>query len=77
MTNNYLSASELASLIGCKQNSHACMRRWLNKKGWPFEENRAGFPQVSRDYHDARMHGQVVQAAQRKPQQPNFAALLT
>lgn len=24
----YLSADELASLIGCKPNSRACMRRW-------------------------------------------------
>lgn len=53
----YMSASELAEMIGCERNSYACMRRYLKKHGWPFEPNLRGFPQVSRVYHDARMSG--------------------
>jgi hypothetical protein len=53
----YLSAAELANLVGCRTNSYACMRRWLTKNGWPFVVNLRGFPNVSRRYHDARMIG--------------------
>ncbi len=53
----YLSATELASLVGCRPNSYACMRRWLTRNSWPFVVNLRGFPNVSRLYHDARMTG--------------------
>lgn len=59
----YLTAAELADMIGCEQNSFACMRRWLKKHGWPFETNLRGFPRVSRAYHDARMSGKLAQDA--------------
>lgn len=54
---NYLTAQELATLIGCAPTSFACMRRYLERNNWPFEQNLRGFPQVSRAYHDARMTG--------------------
>jgi hypothetical protein len=53
----YLTANELADMIGCEPNSYACMRRWLKRHDWPFETNLRGFPKVSRAYHDARMSG--------------------
>lgn len=55
----YLSAPELADLIGCRPNSFACMRRWLDKNGWPYVPNRIGMPMVSKAFHDARMSGQA------------------
>lgn len=57
MPTNYLTADELADLIGCEPNSFACMRRYLERHGWPFEPNLRGFPRVSRAYHDARLSG--------------------
>lgn len=59
--NNYLSAEELASLIGCAPTSFACMRRYLQRNAWPFEQNLRGFPRVSRAYHDSRMSGALSQ----------------
>lgn len=53
----YLTAPELAELIGCSPHSFACMRRYLTRNNWPFEPNLRGFPRVSRAYHDARMSG--------------------
>ncbi|WP_420105051.1 DUF4224 domain-containing protein [Herbaspirillum huttiense] len=41
--NTYLTAEELAELIGCARTSFACMRRYLAKHGWPFEPNIRGF----------------------------------
>lgn len=57
MQMNYLTADELAELIGCAPTSFACMRRYLERHSWPFEPNLRGFPRVSRAYHDARMSG--------------------
>lgn len=57
MPTSYLTAVELAELIGCATTSFACMRRYLERHQWPFEPNLRGFPRVSRAYHDARMCG--------------------
>jgi hypothetical protein len=70
----YLSADELADLIGCEPNSYACMRRYLVKYNWPFEQNLRGFPRVARAYHDARMAGQSSVAAQLEmASEPDFS----
>jgi hypothetical protein len=68
----YMSADELASLIGCRPNSYACMRRWLTRNKWPFETNLRGFPSVSRLYHDARMAGAISGAAPELANEPDF-----
>lgn len=72
MQNNYLSAPELADLIGCKPNSYACMRRWLDRNGWPYSTSMTGMPKVSRTFHDAKMHGQISAPTE---QEPDFGAL--
>lgn len=71
----YLSAGELADLIDCEKNSFKCMRTWLDKRGWPYEPNRIGFPKVSRAYHDARMMGAAASAAPFLEEEPDFDAL--
>lgn len=71
---NYLTAAELAELIGCAPTSFACMRRYLTRNNWPFEPNRRGFPQVSREYHDARMAGTTpAGAAIEQGDEPDFS----
>lgn len=59
MPEMYLHRNELAALIGCKENSYACMRRWLENNEWPYAKSISGFPKVSRSYHDQRMQGSV------------------
>lgn len=71
--NNYLSAEELASLIGCAPTSFACMRRYLERNTWPFEQNLRGFPRVSRAYHDARMSGSLAQMGVADCAEPDFS----
>lgn len=73
MVNNYLSAEELAALIGCAPNSFACMRRYLQRNSWPFEPNLRGFPRVSRIYHDARMSGVLQQPHAANGVEPDFS----
>jgi hypothetical protein len=72
----YLTACELADLIGCEKNSYACMRRWLQRNKWPYVDSLSGFPKVSRAYHDARMSGSPAAApADAFDEEPNFGAL--
>lgn len=59
MPTTYLTADDLAELIGCAPTSFACMRRYLERNNWPFEPNLRGFPRVSRAYHDARLNGSI------------------
>jgi hypothetical protein len=75
MTSDYLTAAELSSLIGCRPNSLACMKRWLAKNEWPYVENIRGFPQVWRRYHDARMSGTAQVPTETQRVEPDFAAL--
>jgi len=70
----FLNCDELSALVGCLPSSKACMCRWLDKNGWHYERNRAGFPQVARAYYDARMLGRAP--AIDRPQGPDRKALL-
>lgn len=71
----YLTADELAELVGCKPGSKACQRRWLDRHKWPYETNLAGFPCVARAYYDQRMLGLAPPVAS-GPKGPNREALL-
>jgi hypothetical protein len=55
--NPYLTADELAGLIGCRPSSYSCMRHWLTKNAWPFSMTITKFPSVSWAHHGLRMHG--------------------
>lgn len=68
----YLTAQQLADLIECKKNSHTCMKRWLDKHGWPYAVSITGFPKVTKEYHDFRMSGVIKTPIE---QQPNFGAI--
>lgn len=52
---NYLTASELADLTGCKPNQRCRMTVWLVKNKWRFESDASGAPKVARAYHDRKM----------------------
>ena len=70
----YLTADDLAELIGCAPTSFACMRRYLTRNNWPFEPNLRGFPQVSREYHDARLAGSTPPGATTEEgEEPDFS----
>ncbi|WP_342049930.1 MULTISPECIES: DUF4224 domain-containing protein [unclassified Cupriavidus] len=73
----FLTADELASVIGCANNSYACMRRHLTRNGVPFIPNLRGFPQVDRSYFEARMRGtaQAVTSEEAAETEPDFSAI--
>ncbi|GAA5231799.1 DUF4224 domain-containing protein [Verticiella sediminum] len=51
----YLTASELASLVGCKPNQRSMMSRWLDRNRWRWVPGRDGLPRVAREYHDKKL----------------------
>ncbi|GAC1608490.1 MAG: hypothetical protein NVS3B3_13200 [Aquirhabdus sp.] len=55
MNGTYLSASELAELVGCKPNQKRIMQDWLCARNWRFELDKSGLPKVARRYHDRKM----------------------
>lgn len=73
MINQYLSRDELAALVECLPTSRACMRRWLQRNGWPFETDRNGFPKVLRAYYDQRLTGKSPAAPAAGATEPNYA----
>ncbi|MGK8202920.1 DUF4224 domain-containing protein [Burkholderia cenocepacia] len=52
---DYLTAEELADLVGCKRNQRSVMAAWLTKNAWPFVVDRSGLPKVLRAYRDQRL----------------------
>lgn len=52
---NYLTAQELASLVGCKANQRAAMVHWLTDNHWRFVIDKNGLPKVAREYHDRKL----------------------
>ncbi|KAF7958245.1 hypothetical protein AWV80_01360 [Cupriavidus sp. UYMU48A] len=73
----FLTADELADVIGCANNSYACMRRHLARNGVPFIPNLRGFPQVDRSYFEARMRGlaAAVSAEAAAEAEPDFSSI--
>jgi hypothetical protein len=70
----YLTADELADLIGCKPNQRVAMAEWLKKNRWPHVLDRNNFPKVSRAFHDAKMGGTSTKEVIKFADEPNRAA---
>lgn len=74
MSSQYLTASELAELVGCKPNQKKSMQDWLNNRNWKFEPDKHGFPKVARLYHDRRMGINEEKQKAKYAEVPNLAA---
>ncbi len=53
--NEYLTASELADLVGCKLNQRSIMIRWLENRRWKYVADRNGLPKVARAYQQKKL----------------------
>lgn len=71
---NYLSASELAELVGCKPGQRCRMQAWLTKSRWKFEVDARGLPKVARAYHDRKMGITEEATSIKYDQAPNLQA---
>jgi hypothetical protein len=52
---DYLSAHELADLVGCKSNQRAAMTHWLEANHWRFVVDKNGLAKVARAYRDKKL----------------------
>ncbi|WP_425286163.1 DUF4224 domain-containing protein [Achromobacter kerstersii] len=51
----YLTASELAELVGCKANQRAAMANWLTANRWSYVVTMNGLPRVLREYRNRKL----------------------
>ncbi|WP_041647974.1 DUF4224 domain-containing protein [Aromatoleum aromaticum] len=68
----FLNKDELRNLTGYQMPS--AQKRWLTDRGWPYEENAAGYPKVLRSVVEKRMGGSTEPV--RRRQGPNLEAIL-
>lgn len=71
---NRLSASELAALVGCKQNQRCRMAAWLRKNNWKHEIDSTGLPIVARAYHDRKLGISEEKQSAKYADSPNLQA---
>ncbi|CAO3959316.1 DUF4224 domain-containing protein [Achromobacter mucicolens] len=55
MASDYLSALELADLVGCKANQRAAMANWLDENRWSYVLASNGLPRVLREYRNKKL----------------------
>ena len=71
---NYLTATELAELVGCKPNQKSLMVNWLTRHGWKFVPDKNDFPKVARAFHDRKMGITEEKKKVRYAEAPNLGA---
>ncbi|MBU9203069.1 DUF4224 domain-containing protein [Burkholderia multivorans] len=52
---DYLTAQELADLVGCKPNQRSMMKKWLTDNHWRYVVDASGLPKVARAYRDRKL----------------------
>jgi hypothetical protein len=70
----YLSAVELADLVGCKMNQRKIMQDWLNKNHWRYETDKTGLPKVAKAFHDKKLGIAEEKTKHQYDDSPNFNA---
>jgi hypothetical protein len=71
---DYLTAQELADLVGSKPNQRAAMANWLRENHWQFVIDRSGLPKVARAYHDRKLGITTDNKTSRYDATPNLQA---
>ncbi|MBU9133656.1 DUF4224 domain-containing protein [Burkholderia multivorans] len=73
----YLTAQELADLVGCELNQRATMARWLDRNGWRYAIDINGLPKAARAFHEQKLGTAPEEPAidSRFSTEPDFDAL--
>ncbi|MGO4764908.1 DUF4224 domain-containing protein [Cupriavidus sp. 2KB_3] len=53
--NDFLTAAELADLVGCKPNQRHEMTKWLDRHRWRYVIDKNGLPKVARAYYNRKL----------------------
>jgi hypothetical protein len=69
---DYLSASDLADLVGCKPNQRVKMTGWLDANRWHYVPDSHGLPKVLRAYRDRKMGISEGKAQSKYAETPNL-----
>ncbi|MBN3848189.1 DUF4224 domain-containing protein [Paraburkholderia sp. Ac-20342] len=71
---DYLTAHELADLVGCKSNQRAAMAHWLKDNHWRFVVDKNGLPKVAREYRDQKLGVSTEKQSTKYDAGPNLQA---
>ncbi|OTP79431.1 DUF4224 domain-containing protein [Caballeronia sordidicola] len=71
---DYLSAAELADLVGCKPNQRAAMTHWLSDNNWRYVIDKNGLPKVARAYRDRKLGLTTDKKTEKYDASPNLEA---
>ena len=71
---DYLTAQELADLVGCKPNQRMAMTHWLEENHWKFVIDKNGLPKVARAYRDRKLGLTTDNSSQKYDAAPNLQA---
>ncbi len=72
--NDFLSAAELANLVGCKANQRQVMARWLDSHHWRYVLDKNGLPKVARAYYNRKLGIEEAKGQARYDSTPNLQA---
>ncbi|MGT2453741.1 DUF4224 domain-containing protein [Cupriavidus basilensis] len=72
--NDFLSASELAGLVGCKPNQRHEMTKWLDRQRWRYFPDKNGLPKVARAYYNRKLGIDEKKEKARHDDSPNLQA---
>lgn len=71
---DFLSATELADLVGCKTNQRHEMTKWLDRERWRYVMDKNGMPKVARAYFNRKLGIEEARGAAKYDDSPNLAA---
>lgn len=71
---DFLSAAELAELVGCKANQRHAMAKWLDSHRWRYVLDKNGLPKVARAYYNKKLGIEETKEKARYDSTPNLQA---
>ncbi|KWR88815.1 DUF4224 domain-containing protein [Cupriavidus sp. IDO] len=71
---DFLSAAELAELVGCKANQRHEMAKWLDRHRWRYVMDKNGLPKVARAYYNRKLGIEESKTPAKYDSTPNLQA---
>ncbi|MDE4918333.1 uncharacterized protein DUF4224 [Cupriavidus metallidurans] len=71
---DFLTAMELADLVGCKSNQRQAMIKWLDREHWRYVLDKNGLPKVAKAYYNRKLGIEETKGQAKYDSTPNLAA---
>lgn len=71
---DFLAATALAELVGCKANQRHEMVKWLDRHRWRYVMDKNGLPKVARAYYNRKLGIDETKGQAKYDSAPNLEA---